>query len=98
MLEELKEKLKQPKAPAMPCVATPVCFRTSRGRPKVESIQKEKGGQQINEERLKEAVGKYLTKHADVQSEWYACVHTPLPIPEAMKIKKAKEALETEWS
>ena len=26
--------------------------------------------------------------------EWFACVHTPLPIPKAMKIPEAREALE----
>ncbi len=31
-----------------------------------------------------------------VSSEWYALVHTPVPIPKALKIPKAKEAIEKE--
>ena len=29
--------------------------------------------------------------------EWFACVHTPLSIPKALKIPAAREALEKEW-
>ena len=29
--------------------------------------------------------------------EWYACVHTPIPIQEANKIPKARQAIDAEW-
>ena len=33
-----------------------------------------------------------------ISSEWYALVHTPIPIKKAMKIPKAKEAVDGEWT
>ena len=33
-----------------------------------------------------------------VTSEWYSCVHTPVPIPKALTIPEAREALEAEWA
>ena len=38
-----------------------------------------------------------ITPKGFVNEEWYACVHTPLPISKALDIPEAKDALGTEW-
>jgi len=38
-----------------------------------------------------------FTEVAIVSSEWYALVHTPIPLKEAHQILKAREAVDVEW-
>ena len=39
-----------------------------------------------------------IAPRGHASEEWFACVHTPLPIPKAMQIPEAREALEKGWS
>ena len=39
----------------------------------------------------------HFAPRGNASTEWLACVHTPLPIPKALKIPEAKIALEKEW-
>ena len=38
-----------------------------------------------------------IAPRGQATAEWFACVHTPVPIPKALKIPAAREALEKEW-
>ena len=38
-----------------------------------------------------------IAPRGHASEEWFACVHTPLPIPKALRIPAAKDALEKEW-
>ena len=97
LLKELEEKLKQPKAPAMPCVSVFACSAVASGRPKTEDKKEKKSDQQKIED-IDRIHREHFAPRGDVSSEWFACVHTPLPIPKALQIPDAKAALEKEWT
>ena len=123
-MKELQEALKQPKAPAMPVVATSPedmayaarSFLGIHGKAKGKPNCKKVAAQET-EKPLKEfkrdywhlfaqakfsssAGGNSHSKHVErvaprghASEEWFACVHTPLPIPKAMQIPEAREAM-----
>ena len=93
--------LSQPKAPAMPVVRI-----ADPNIPKGCASSTESGGrlQAANDD--SSAGGNIQPKaHQDhvspkgfASEEWYALVHTPVPIPKAMLIPEAKAGLEKEWN
>ena len=40
----------------------------------------------------------HVAQKGQMSEEWYSFVHTPMPIPEALKIPDAQMALEKEWT
>jgi len=104
LLEELKVKLALPKPPAMPVLAKQGESLCETGPP-LSNRQKAKA---LNEEIFRQRSfhvtspdGKShverIAPRGHASEEWFACVHTPLPIPKALQIPAAREALEAEW-
>lgn len=40
----------------------------------------------------------HIAESGFISNDWHAMVHQPIPIPKAMRIPKAKEAVDAEWS
>jgi len=128
LIKELQETLKQPKAPAMPVVATSPedmayaarsflgIHGKAKGKPNCRKATEPRTEKTLKELKRElwylfdqakfssSAGGDSKSKHVEkiasrghISEEWFACVHTPLPIPKAMKIPGAKEALSKEW-
>ena len=94
IIAEVRTRLSPPAAPAMPTVsysASSILSRASNmpaqgvdGRPKIKT-------------KTNRAHRDRLSKAFVASPEYFSLVHTPLSIPEAMKIPKAKQALNDEW-
>ena len=105
LLKELKVKLALPKPPAMPVLAK------ERGESLCENglpRSKRQKAKLLNAEvfcqrsfHISSPDGKShverIAPRGHASEEWFACVHSPLPIPKALQIPAAKEALEKEW-
>ena len=65
----------------------PPALNASRGRPLGRRKQ----------QKLQRAHQERVAPRGHASPEWLACVHTPVPIGKALKIPKAREALDTEW-
>ena len=99
LMSELKVKLALPKPPAMPVLAKQAENLCVSSRQKAKLLNEEIFRQRsfhISSPDGKSHVERIAPKgHAS--EGWFACVHTPLPIPKALQIPAAKEALEAEW-
>ena len=105
LLKELEVKLALPKPPAMLVLAK------ERGESLCEDglpMSNRQKAKLLNEEIFRQrsfhisspdekSHVERIAPRGHASEEWFACVHTPLPIPKAMQIPAAKEALEKEW-
>ena len=105
ILKDLEVKLALPKPPAMPVLAK--VPDEGRGGTKLSKSKRQKA-KALNDELFRQrsfhVTSSTTQTHVEriaprghASEEWFACVHTPLAIPKALKIPAAKEALEKEW-
>ena len=87
ILAQAKEKYSIPAAPAMP--VNPAAM-LSTDYPDAPSS----GGKPHADERAHQ---EHWSEPGFVSNEWFALVNTPIPISKALKMPKAKEALDAEW-
>ena len=118
VIQEIKEKLKVPKPPAMPLLSKRAMAKLSSLKSGSLSGAATKLGHSPSTSPLEHTLCASVSsskrnrkKHDShqehvaprgaqppVASEWFACVHTPVPIPKALRIPEAREALEAEWT
>ena len=81
VMKAAKEKLKVPDAPAMPLVLNALSAVSNHGKHRKNHIKHQD----------------HIAAAGTVSPHYYALVHTPVPIPKAMKIPAAKAAVDKEW-
>ena len=105
LLKELEVKLALPKPPAMPVLAKEQGESLCGAGLPLSNLKKAKA---LNDELFRQRSFhvtspngqphvERIAPRGHASEEWFACVHTPLPIPKALRIPAAKEALEKEW-
>ena len=84
IVSELRAKLSIPAAPAMPLFQTAMASLGAKG----DLLPQSSGAQRQHQDKVADK-GPSL--------DWFGLVHTPVPIPKALKIPDAREALHKEW-
>ncbi len=86
IVSDLRVKLSGPAAPAMPLLQT--VMASSLGA-KGDLLPKDRGAGRQHQDKVADK-GPSL--------DWFGLVHTPIPIPKALKVPAAREALHSEWA
>ena len=86
ILSEARAKLSQPAAPAMPCMQTQASPRGDA----TASATALAGAARPHDE--------HVAPKGWASEEWFALVHTQIPIPKALKIPEGRAALDKEWA
>jgi len=101
ILSEAQKLWAVPTSPAMPCISVKRAKREAMvlTAHAVIDVVKEQGASPSRPySRPDERTHQDKIAQASFASdEWFALVHTPIPMPKAMKIPKAKEAVDAEW-
>ena len=87
LLANAKEQFSIPQAPAMPITSYAMLLKEGEGKPSAKTSAR---GNPQRQHQDKIAAAGYVSE------SYWAMVHTPIPLPKAMKIPKAREAVEAE--
>ena len=87
IVSDLRAKLSVPAAPAMPLFQT--VMAAPLGAKGDLQPKKKRGAQRQHQDKVAD-------KGPSI--DWFGLLHTPIPIPKALKVPAAREALHSEWA